>query len=322
MAGSGFVAVIGEAVADAFPVPANGALGLDLRVLPGGSPANTAVTLARLETPVAFAGRSSGDAFGRLTRDHLAENGVDLRYVIAAAEPASLAVVSVRDDGSAAYSFHVAGTSDWAWSADELPAVLPDDVDAVHTGSLGLAMPPGGRVLEAWLEAQHGRHTISVDPNVRPALVGPRDEYRNRLESWVRFSGIVKVSVEDLAWVYPGENAADVVRRWVATGGPVFVAVTLGRDGALGYIGDDEIRQPAAPADVADTVGAGDSFMAALVAGLARNGRLNPVGLAQLTAPELNQALEFASAVAAITCSRPGADPPYRHELSAAAGIG
>jgi len=283
---------------------------------PGGSPANVALTLARLGTPVAFVGRSSGDAFGQLTRHHLADNGVDLRYVVSAAEPASLALVTVNPDRGATYSFHVAGTADWAWAVEELPRDLSDGTLAIHAGSLALAMPPGGRILESWLEQQRAGCTISLDPNVRPALVGPREDYRERLAAWVRTSDIVKVSAEDLAWVYPGDDPVEVAQRWLRTGdGPVLVVVTLGAAGAAACVDGQVIRRAASPAAVVDTVGAGDAFSGGLLDWLARNNRLRRDALGTLTVDQAVAAVDFASTVAAATCGRPGADPPHRHEL-------
>jgi fructokinase len=285
---------------------------------PGGSPANVALTLARLGRRVTFVGRSGEDAFGQLTREHLRDNGVDLGYVVRAAEPSSLAVVSIGADGAASYSFHVEGTADWAWTAAELPAELPGDVLAVHAGSLALVLPPGGRVLEAWLARQRGVATVSLDPNVRPALVGPRDPYRGRLESWVAMSDIVKVSAEDLAWVYPGTDPLDVAARWLQiSGGPRLVVVTFGADGAAACIDGHVIRRPAPPTAVVDTVGAGDAFSGGLLDWLAGHDRLHRAGLHTLTVHDAAAAVDFASTVAAATCRRPGADPPHRHELIA-----
>jgi hypothetical protein len=143
---------------------------------PGGSPMNVAVTLGRLESPVAFLGRLSGDAFGDLLRGHLESSGVDLRWSVDAREPTSLAVVSVAPGGGAGYSFHVHRTADWQWTPAELAAA--PGFDSIHAGSLGLALEPGGPVVEAWLEGLKGSTTISLDPNVRPELLGDRDRYR------------------------------------------------------------------------------------------------------------------------------------------------
>lgn len=280
---------------------------------PGGSPMNVAVTLGRLESAVAFLGRLSSDAFGRLLRSHLAESGVDLRWSVEAVEPTSLAIVSIAPGGGAAYSFHVEGTADWQWTERELPT--DPGLDAVHAGSLALALAPGGDVVADWLEALSDRVTISLDPNVRPALLGEREGYRKRLERWLAFSGIVKISDEDLEWIWPGADSASLARGWIAAGRRL-VVVTRGGDGSLVLCDGEEFKVPARPADLVDTVGAGDSFSGGLLDWLGRNDRLRPEALDRLSAAEAREAVEFASTVAAITCSRPGADPPRRSELT------
>ncbi|MPZ59777.1 MAG: carbohydrate kinase [Propionibacteriales bacterium] len=283
---------------------------------PGGSPANVAVTLARLGSAVSFVGRSSGDAFGRLTRDHLAHDKVDLRHLVEAAEPASLAVVSVGADGGAEYSFHVAGTADWGWCVEELPGRLDADVTAIHAGSLAMVLPPGGDVLTGWIERRDPSVTFSLDPNVRPALVGDRAAYQKRLERWVSMSDLVKVSAEDLAWVYPGLDPLATAARWATQeAAPRLVVVTFGVDGVLAHLGTHPIRRPSPEVKVVDTVGAGDAFSGGLLDWLDRQDRLRPDALARLTADEAAAAVDFAARVAAVTCSRPGADPPYRHDL-------
>lgn len=304
------VVICGEALVDLVAEP-----GSDSFVAhPGGSPANTAVALARLGTDVAFVGRLATDPFGRQLRHHLSSNGVDLRYAVEAEEPASLAVVTVGDGGAPEYAFYVTGTADWQWSPAELPADFPPEVTAIHAGSLALARPPGGEVLTGLLRRERDRRAISVDPNVRPALSGERDEFARRMEGWVSIAHVVKVSDEDLAWVYPGQRPAEIARRW-RSAGPALVVVTRGGDGALAFVGDEELSRPAAPAVVVDTIGAGDSFTAGLLDWLDRHDRLGANGPAALTPPETAAAVDFALAVAAVTVSRPGAQPPYRHEV-------
>ena len=280
---------------------------------PGGSPMNVAVTLGRLGSEVAFLGRLSSDAFGKLLRTHLAESNVDLRWIVDAAEPTSLAIVSVSPNGSASYAFHVEGTADWQWQSVELPR--NPGLDAVHAGSLALAVDPGGAVVERWLAGLSTGTTISLDPNVRPALLGDRAAYRERLERWLRFAAIVKVSDEDLAWIWPGADPSELAGHWIAKGRKL-VVVTRGGEGSLVWAGGESFAVPAANVDLVDTVGAGDSFSGALLDWLGRNGRLRQEDLARLTAGEAREAVAFASSVAAVTCSRAGANPPWRSELS------
>ena len=279
---------------------------------PGGSPMNVAVTLGRLESDAAFLGRLSGDAFGKLLRSHLTDSGVDLRWAVEAEEPTSLAIVSVAPGGGASYSFYVEGTADWQWRIDELPSA--PELTAVHAGSLGIALEPGGAAVEEWLDSLSSAVTVSLDPNVRPALLGDRERYRDRLEKWLAFSRIVKVSDEDLEWIWPGADPGELARGWVEDGRSL-VVVTRGGDGSLVLCGGEEFSVPAHPADMVDTVGAGDSFSGGLLDWLGRNDRLSPGALDRLSADEAREAVRFASMVAAVTCSRPGADPPRRSEL-------
>ncbi|HEX2144868.1 MAG TPA: carbohydrate kinase [Glycomyces sp.] len=279
---------------------------------PGGSPMNVAVTLGRLGAETAFLGRLSGDAFGKLLRTHLAESNVNLRWIVDAEEPTSLAIVSVASSGSASYAFHVESTADWQWKAGELPK--DPGMDAVHAGSLALALDPGGAAVERWLAGLSIGTTISLDPNVRPALLGDRAAYRERLERWLAFAAIVKVSDEDLEWIWPGAAPATLAEHWI-TKGRKLVIVTRGGEGSLVWAGGESFAVPAAETDMVDTVGAGDSFSGALLDWLGRQERLRQADLAHLTADEAREAVAFASKVAAITCSRPGADPPRRSEL-------
>jgi fructokinase len=319
------IVVCGEALIDVVPareVPGeNGRPGDTVgarlyEARPGGSPFNAAVALARLGTPVALLARfSAADGFGRQLRTHARASGVRLDLAVDAPEPTTLALVDVADDGTASYTFHADGTADWGWLPAELPAELPADVVAVQAGSIALARPPGGDVLEAFLAREAGRVTVSIDPNVRPALIGPREDVAQRVERWVRSAGIVKISSEDLEWVHPGEGRDVVVGRWL-TAGPRLLVVTDGAAGATAWVpGEDPVHQPAQAVTVADTVGAGDTTGAALLDWLARHDRLAPAGLAALTAAEAGEALRAALTAAAVTVSRPGADPPWRHEL-------
>ncbi|MFJ8816497.1 carbohydrate kinase family protein [Amycolatopsis thermoflava] len=285
---------------------------------PGGSPANTAVALARLGTPVSFAGRFGNDRFGDLLMSHLSGNGVDLGHAVEAAEPASLAVVTLDPDGLPAYGFHVEGTADWLWADGELPGALPAEVLAVHTGSLAIARQPGAEVLARWFEDQRRHRITSLDPNIRPDLTGDRTTYLRRLERLVAASDIVKVSAEDLAWVHPGEDPVRVATRWSRELGPALVVVTLGGDGATALHPGGTVRRPAARVSVVDTVGAGDAFSGGLLHWLAGHDRLDRDALARLTTSELARALDYAAAVAGLTCARPGADPPTARQVRSA----
>ncbi|MQA60263.1 MAG: carbohydrate kinase [Actinophytocola sp.] len=311
MSGSPEVLVVGEALVDLL-------MGEDTRrpfACPGGSPANTAIALTRLGTPAALAARFGDDHFGDLLLSNLAANDVDLSYRVEADEPASLAVVSLDADGSACYRFHVAGTADWAWTPDELPARLPGTVQAVHTGSLAVAMTPGADVLGEWFTRQHAERTTSFDPNIRPALAGPRKHYLPRLEALVTASDIVKVSHEDLAWAYPEQDPLRVAERWRRELATTLVVVTLGSGGAFALHNSGTVHRPAVSTSIVDTVGAGDTFSAGMLHWLARHDRLARHRLVGLTESELADAVDYATAAAGVTCTRPGADPPHAGEV-------
>jgi fructokinase len=297
--------------------------GGQFRAHPGGSPANVAVGLARLGIQATLLARVSGDAFGRLLRNHLDRGGVDLNHVVVATEPTTLAVVSLDERGVATYDFYVQGTADWQWRPSEIPDPLPPEAVALHTGSLALAVPPGAEVITDLMRREHerGQVTVSLDPNVRPTFENDRAAAIRRVEQQVSLSDVVKVSEEDLAWLYPGDEPADLARRWHDTG-PAIVIVTLGSEGALA-VGPkgNVVTRPAVPVRLVDTVGAGDAFTAGLLAGLSRAGLLGGSNHAALTALDdagLAELLDEAVLVAALTCARRGADPPTWMEVGQA----
>ena len=320
------VAVAGEVITDLVPAGPEGLL----RAAPGGSPANVAVGLARLGVPTRLLARLSGDALGLRLRRHLEANGVSLDHVVAATEPSSLAIVSVGEDGLVDYDFRVDGTADWQWSDDELAGsldrnALDGDVEALHVGSLAMVIEPGASALHRLVEGARGAVTVTFDPNVRPLLMGSRDDVLPRVESLVALADVVKASAEDVAWLYPGLQAAAAAERWLDLG-PSLVAVTLGPDGVVAAgRGAGAVRRPAVPVAVVDTVGAGDAFMSALIAGLARRrllGASHRSRLAALATDELSEVLADAALAAALTCARAGADPPTADELTQAGTAG
>jgi fructokinase len=285
---------------------------------PGGSAANVAVALARLGGPCSLLARVSTDALGRQLTAHLTGNGVLLRDVAAAAEPTTLALVSLDAAGRAAYSFYGNGTADWQWRADDLSAGLAPDVTGLHAGSLALALPPGAAVLEELLAAEHARDrvTISIDPNIRPTLAAGRADEVARVERQLGLAHLVKASEEDTEWLYPGAGYEEVARAWQRLG-PRVVVITLGERGAFALAtGAGAIQRPAFDVTLVDTVGAGDAFCAGLLDALRRGGRLGAGGdgLAGLAGAELAEVVDWAVLVSALTCARAGANPPTRDE--------
>lgn len=309
------VAVLGECVADAFVTPPaedTGLAALGLEVLPGGSPANTAVALARLGTPTRFLGRLSGDIFGRLFREHLTTSGVDLSASVTARESSTLAVADLDDGGRADYSFHAGGTADWQWTADELTEAARPPMSCLHTGSLALVRPPGGRHIEELLAAVRERTTVSIDPNVRPLLVDPA-QVRARLPHWCAAADIIRLSDDDLELLLPGATLEDAADTFHADGARL-VLVTLGGDGVFASLDGQRLRVTTPTVDVVDSVGAGDSFTAGFLHSLrgagALGGRLDGVG-----AETVGTALAFGARVAAAVCAVRGANPPWAADL-------
>ncbi len=310
------IVVAGEAFIDLVAVDRDGGY----QAVPGGSPANTAVAVARLGEPVSLLARIGPDALAQRLRAHLVGNGVDLSLTVPAAEPTTLAVATLDDAGVATYDFYLTGTADWQWQPGELPAQFAPEVIAVHTGSLAVAIPPGAAVLEALLAREVARAglTVSLDVNIRPTILPDRDAQRARVDRQVSLAHVVKASDEDLRYLYPDQPVEAVAALWRSAGARVAV-VTLGGDGA--YLLDPsgrEHRVPAPVIEVVDTVGAGDSFSGGLLAALSGRGALgaDPVArLDGLSQAQWDEVLEFAVTVAAITCTRRGADPPRRSEL-------
>ncbi|NGO74337.1 carbohydrate kinase [Streptomyces sp. YC504] len=306
------ITVLGECVADAFTEPANTTGELALRVLPGGGPANTAVALARLGTSARFLARISGDVFGRLFRGHLEASGVDLSDAVEAAEPSTLAVAELDTQGQATFSFHAQNTADWQWRAEELARVDLSGTACVHTGSLALVRQPGAGVVEDFLAAAAPGATISIDPNVRPLLVRP-EVYRDRLAYWCTLADVLRLSEEDLEILLPGTSPEEACDIWHAAGARL-VVITRGAGGVLASLDGERLQMPATPAVVVDTVGAGDSFTAGLLHHLGARGLLGG-RLPDVRLDDVAGACRFASRVAALTCSVPGPNPPWRSEV-------
>lgn len=308
------IAVCGEALIDLIPARCGDEDGFVAR--PGGSPFNVAVGLARLGVPTAFVGRLSRDHFGQLLRERLEDEDVDLDPVAIGDEPTALAVVHVDRSGHPSYSFHWEGTADRLLSPADLPAELPEVTTAIHLGSVSLALEPGASTIATLVERERSDRVVSLDPNVRPAVVGDGDAYRDLLAAWVRRADLVKVSVEDLDWLAPGTEPAAVAHRWLDEGASL-VVVTRGGDGALGVTAGSEVNVGAPAVEVVDTVGAGDAFTAGLLAALAGRDLLARDALADLDERVMDEVLRVATTVAALTCTRAGADPPGRGEVSA-----
>jgi fructokinase len=284
----------------------------------GGSPLNVAVGLARLDHPVQFIGRYGRDAYGDSVAAHLRSSSV-LLPLAPDGLPTSVATAVIDDGGAASYTF------DLAWElpglAERLPFLLQGST-LLHTGSIATMLAPGAAAVLAAVEHSHPSTTVSFDPNCRPSIITDVDYARGQAEKFVVLADIVKASDEDLEWLYPGVDPLDSARRWLSLGGtegPAMVVVTRGAAGPWGINAAGETHFAAPAVEVADTVGAGDSFMAALlsvVVDLGLDGAQNRKDLRELSAGSLRQLLARAAFAAAVTVSRAGANPPTRAELN------
>ncbi|HEY1382665.1 MAG TPA: carbohydrate kinase [Dongiaceae bacterium] len=305
----------GDALFDVFANPGSttSSIALDARV--GGSPLNVAVALSRLGQPTGFLAKVSTDSFGRTLLGHLKSENVDTDLIVRTSAPTTLAIVALDEKGVPAYSFYTNGTADRSLDVAELPQRLPDALRVIHIGSYTTALEPTAGSLEALVARERGRRLISYDPNIRPSIVPGPELWHRRVTALTGHAHLVKASAEDIQFLYPGAALQDVLGDWIARGVRLAVA-TMGENGAMAMTREGvTARVGTPPVKVIDTVGAGDTFQAALLTWLAEHGRLSPDGLAAIPADDLNALLKFAARAAAITCSRRGADMPRRSEI-------
>jgi fructokinase len=301
------ILVAGEALVDL--VVADGAI----LPSPGGSPYNTARALGRLGASVGFLGRLSRDKFGRMLTNVLAESGVCLDHTSRGPEPTALAIAHRSADGEADYSFYLGGTT-FSAIGYAFPTAAPD-VQALYVGSLALALEPSASALEALVERERQRRIVVLDPNVRAAAIAEEDGYRERFDRCCRAAHIVKLSASDASWLLPGLGYEEVVTRLLDLGAEL-VVLTLGADGAIARTRQARGRVQPVRIDVADTIGAGDAFGAGLLFALERRRALGRGSVAALANSDLEGVLRFASAVAALTCARSGAETPTFAEVA------
>lgn len=301
----------GEALIDFLPV--KDAAGNDsYQPKVGGSPYNVALTAGRLGNHTGFLGGISTDFFGEMLVEELKRSLVSLKYVGFSARPTTLAFVSLLHD-EPQYAFFDEN------SAGRLhdPAAhepIGDEVEAIHFGSISLIPEPSVSRLAAVMDANRGKRVLCYDPNVRPTLIHDRDAFIANVEKFAHGADIVKISGADLEWLYPGVEAETVASGWLAAGTGL-VVVTRGGNGVTAYTPSGSVFSPVIPVIIADTVGAGDSFTGGLLARLSEKGHLTIDGVRNIDPAALKDALDFANRVAAITCSRAGANPPWRSEL-------
>ncbi len=296
--------VVGEALTDC------SLRGDQVTETPGGSPLNVAIGMGRLGHRVLLATRVGPDSRGQAIIQHAQESGVDLIEGVSGLPRTSTASATIAEDGSASYEF------DLLW--DITPDMVPTNSFAhLHTGSIGATLEPGGTgVLEIVRQQREAGASISYDPNVRPSIMGEPGLVRDRIEDIIGLSQIVKASDEDIAWLYPGVSLEDVLRSWGSKGASL-VVMTKGAEGVTAWAGHQTVSRPTQATSVADTIGAGDSFMSGLLVALYRRDLLGGGvdALASLPLAELEACIDFALSCAAVTVSRSGANPPTQKDL-------
>ncbi|MCT8267759.1 carbohydrate kinase [Afifella sp. JA880] len=309
--------VCGEALWDLYGSDQGEGLSFDARI--GGSPFNVAVGLARLDQEAALFTGLSTDLLGEKLFAALKTEGVETGFLLRSSRRTTLSLVTLGKDGSPSYAFYGDGAADRAVNLSDLP-VFSRDIWGVHAGSFSLVTEPIGTSLLSLLGREAGERLVTLDPNVRINVEPDLSLWRERLDAFVPTADLIKVSEEDLGLLYPSAPPAETAERWRAAGATL-VVVTYGREGAEAFGSFGRVSVKGSKVDVVDTVGAGDSFMAALIAGLSERSTKSREALSLLRRDEVEALLAFATEAAGITCGRRGADPPRRAELGAAASL-
>jgi fructokinase len=294
--------VCGEVLIDLIPDST------ERKAVVGGGPANTAKALSKLGITTQFIDGISTDKYGQMALHELQKDGVLLDFVKFSDKPTCLAIVSLNSKGGATYEFVIDDTATFDFSHTWLPDAANKKPLLLHIGTLVTAIEPAASVLFEWAKKVSLVAPIVFDPNIRPAVMSDRNEYVKQVERWVSISNAVKVSDDDIYWLYPGQDLDKVIKRWLEMG-PELIVVTFGDKGLAGYRENSKISVDAKKVVVADTVGAGDTVGAILVEAIIED------GLDKLTNERLTSMLDRAARAAAITVSRSGALPPSRDEI-------
>lgn len=302
----------GEALIDFLPRKAEGGA-TAYQPFCGGSVFNTAIALGRLGVPVGLYAGLSTDFFGDMLQEGLKASGVSLKHAKVWDKPSTLAFVKLAG-GHARYSFFDDNSAGRMLTRRDWPK-LGRSVQALHFGSISLIPEPGGDTLEGLLKREARSRVISLDPNIRPGMIRDRRAHLARLHRMIALADIVKVSDEDVSWMTGKDDLEAAARKWLKLGASI-VVVTRGGKGVTAFTASGAHSQPAHKVKVADTVGAGDTFTAGFLAALRAAKRLDKKKLAAIAGGDLGAALAFAARAAAVTCSRPGADPPWARELA------
>ena len=294
--------VAGEVLIDLIPE------GADRKPVVGGGPANTAKALSKLGIETQFIDGISTDEYGQMAKNELVASRVKLDYVKYSDKPTCLAIVSLSDSGSASYEFVIENTATFDFNSTWLPNPQTERPSLLYIGTLATVIEPGASVLFEWAQSVAKVAPIVFDPNIRPAVINNCDLYVKQVERWISISSAVKVSDEDIKWLYPSLEIEQVVKNWLAKG-PSLIVVTYGDKGLAGYRDGEKVSVGAVKVVVADTVGAGDTVGAILVEAIVKD------GLDTLSGVRLEMMLKRAAKAAAITVSRSGANPPTLKEI-------
>lgn len=294
--------VAGEVLIDLIPN------GNTSKPIVGGGPANTAKALARVGVDTQFIDGISTDDYGLMIKDELLNSGIKLDYVKYSDKPTCLAIVSLNEKGSASYEFVIEGTATFDFNQQWLPNPAQLKPSLLYTGTLAAIIEPGASELFTWAQSVAKSAPIVFDPNIRAAVVSDHKIYLSQVERWVAISSAVKVSQEDLSWLYPSLEIDQIVDKWL-TLGALIVVVTFGDQGLAAYRLGEKIKVDAIKVEVVDSVGAGDTVGAILVEAIVKD------GLVSLSGGRLEMMLKRAAKAAAITVSRAGANPPTSEEI-------
>ncbi|MDX3806385.1 carbohydrate kinase family protein [Bosea thiooxidans] len=307
------ILVCGEAIVDLFVSVDDGTM--QAQPVLGGSPYNVAIGLARLGVTTSFFGGLSSDVFGAAIRSRLIAEGISVAHAVETDRLTTISVVGTDTNGHPAYAFHGEGKADRSIGVADLPRELDKDIRAMVMGSYTLAVEPVASAHLALARREMGKRLISIDPNLRPTVTPDIADWRQRFAAFLPCADIIKASDEDIGIAFPGLPHREVTANWFAAGAKLCI-ITRGAEGAVAWRpGRDPIVEAGRPVETVDTVGAGDSFHAALLARLDRYGLLSREGVAALDDAHLADVLDFAVTTAAITCSRRGADPPRLAEM-------
>ncbi|UVK38203.1 carbohydrate kinase [Mesorhizobium sp. AR10] len=279
----------------------------------GGAVFNTAIALGRLGAPAGFFSGLSSDLFGGQFRDALGASKVSSTYAHTSPRPTTLAFVRLNN-GQATYTFYDENTAGRMLTIEDLPE-LGSEIEAMLFGAISLISEPAGAAYEEFMKREHEHRVMMIDPNIRPNFIPDKAKHLRRIRSMMAMADIVKLSDEDLNWFGEAGSHEDVIRNWLDRG-PKLIVVTHGSEGAVGYTRDHAVTVMPEKVKVVDTVGAGDTFNAGILASLHEQGMLSKTAIAGLPKDAIVKALVLGNKAAAVTVSRAGANPPWRHEIA------